>query len=190
MKNFTDLYLALDQTNKTNEKVEAMVKYFKNATAKDAAWAVYFLSGRKPRQIIPTAKLRLWAAAISEVPDWLFELSYDAVGDLAETIALLLPDTNAEGSNLPLNYWVETRTILLRDLDEAEQGEAVAQAWRELDFNERFVWNKLVTGSFRVGVSQSLVTRALAQVAGIEKEVIAHRLMGNWSPDAAKFSRR
>ena len=184
MKDFTDLYLALDQTNKTNEKVEAMVKYFQTATAEDAAWAIYFLSGRKPRQIIPTAKLRLWAAEISEIPDWLFELSYDAVGDLAETIALLLPDTNAEGSELPLNYWVETRTVPLRDLDETEQREAVAQAWNELDANERFIWNKLVTGSFRVGVSQSLVTKALAQVAGIEKEVIAHRLMGNWSPNA------
>lgn len=184
MKNFTDLYLALDQTNKTNEKVEAMVKYFHSATAEDAAWAIYFLSGRKPRQIIPTAKLRLWAAEISEIPDWLFELSYDAVGDLGETIALLLPDTNAEGSELPLDYWVETRTIPLRDLDEAEQREAVAQAWNELDANERFVWNKLVTGSFRVGVSQSLVVRALSQVAEIEKEVIAHRLMGNWSPNA------
>jgi DNA ligase 1 len=184
MKNFTDLYLALDQTNKTNEKVEAMVKYFQNATAEDSAWAVYFLSGRKPRQIIPTAKLRLWAAEISQIPDWLFELSYDAVGDLAETIALLLPDTIATGSDLPLNYWVEARTIPLRELDEAEQREAVAQAWNELDANERFIWNKLVTGSFRVGVSQSLVTRALAQVSGIEKEVIAHRLMGNWSPNA------
>ncbi len=184
MKNFSDLYLALDQTNKTNEKIEAMVKYFKAATAADAAWAIYFLSGRKPRQIIPTAKLRLWAAEISEIPDWLFELSYDAVGDLGETIALLLPDTSATGSELPLAYWVENRTLPLRELDETEQREAVAQAWNELDANERFIWNKLVTGSFRVGVSQTLVTRALAQVSGIEKEIIAHRLMGTWSPNA------
>lgn len=184
MKNFSDLYIALDQTNKTNEKVEAMVKYFQDATAADAAWAIYFLSGRKPRQIIPTAKLRAWAAEISEIPDWLFELSYDAVGDLGETIALLLPDTNATGSELSLAYWVENRTVPLRDLDEAEQREAVAQAWRELDANERFIWNKLVTGSFRVGVSQLLVVRALAQVSGIEKEIVAHRLMGSWSPNA------
>ena len=184
MKNFSDLYIAVDQTNKTNEKVEAIVKYFQNATAADAAWAIYFLSGRKPRQIIPTAKLRMWAAEISEVPDWLFELSYDAVGDLAETIALLLPDTAATGSELPLADWVENRTLPLRDLEEGEQREAVVQAWNELDATERFVWNKLVTGSFRVGVSQSLVTRALAQVSGIEKEIIAHRLMGNWSPNA------
>jgi len=184
MKNFTDLYLALDQTNKTNEKVEAIVKYFQSADAADAAWAIYFLSGRKPRQIIPTAKLRMWAAEISQIPDWLFELSYDAVGDLGETIALLLPDTTATGSELPLAYWVENRTISLRELDEAEQREAVAQAWNELDANERFIWNKLVTGSFRVGVSQTLVTRALSQVSGIEKEIIAHRLMGSWSPNA------
>ena len=184
MKDFTNLYLSLDQTNKTNEKVEALVKYFRTAEPHDAAWAIYFLSGRKPRQIIPTAKLRSWAAEISEIPDWLFELSYDAVGDLGETIALLLPDTNATGNDLSLSYWVENRTLPLRETDEANQREAVAQAWRELDANERFIWNKLVTGSFRVGVSQSLVTRALAQVVGIEKEVVAHRLMGNWSPDA------
>ena len=184
MKNFSDLYLALDQTNKTNEKVEAIVKYFQTTDAADAAWAIYFLSGRKPRQIIPTAKLRIWAAEISEVPDWLFELSYDAVGDLAETIALLLPNTNAKGSDLPLAFWVENRTLPLRESDEANQREAVVQAWNELDANERFIWNKLVTGSFRVGVSQSLVVRALAQVSGIEKEIIAHRLMGTWSPNA------
>jgi DNA ligase-1 len=183
MKNFSDLYLALDQTNKTNEKVEAMVKYFQTADAADAAWAIYFLSGRKPRQIIKTAKLREWAAEISEVPDWLFELSYDAVGDLAETIALLLPDTNASGSDLPLTFWVENRTLPLREIAEGDQREAVVQAWNELDANERFIWNKLVTGSFRVGVSQSLVIRALAQVSGIEKEIIAHRLMGTWSPN-------
>ncbi|HEX8737638.1 MAG TPA: ATP-dependent DNA ligase [Pyrinomonadaceae bacterium] len=184
MKEFTDLYLALDQTNKTNEKVEAMVRYFSEASAEDAAWAIYFLSGRKPRQIVPTAKLRAWAAEIAGVEDWLFELSYDAVGDLGETIALLLPDNSAEGTELPLSYWVEKRILPLRDLAEAEQHEAVAQAWSELDADQRFVFNKFITGSFRVGVSQLLVVRALAQVAGIEKEIIAHRLMGTWSPNA------
>lgn len=184
MKEFTDLYLALDQTNKTNEKVEAMVRYFSAATAEDAAWAIYFLSGRKPRQIVPTAKLRAWAAEIAGIEDWLFELSYDAVGDLGETIALLLPDNSATGTELPLSYWIEKRILPLRDLAEEEQHEAVAQAWNELDADQRFVFNKFITGSFRVGVSQLLVVRALAQVAGIEKEIIAHRLMGSWSPNA------
>jgi DNA ligase-1 len=184
MKEFTDLYLALDQTNKTNEKVEAMVGYFSRASAEDAAWAIYFLSGRKPRQIVPTAKLRAWAAEIAGVEDWLFELSYDAVGDLGETIALLLPDNSATGTDLSLSHWIEKRILPLRDLAEAEQHEAVAQAWSELDADQRFVFNKFITGSFRVGVSQLLVVRALAQVAGIEKEIIAHRLMGSWSPSA------
>jgi DNA ligase 1 len=184
MREFTDLYLALDQTNKTNEKVEAMVKYFSEANAEDAAWAIYFLSGRKPRQIIPTAKLRAWAAEIAGVADWLFELSYDAVGDLGETIALLLPDSNAAGTDLSLSYWIEKRILPLRNLPEAEQHEAVAQAWNELDADQRFVLNKFITGSFRVGVSQLLVVRALALASGIEKEIIAHRLMGNWSPNA------
>ncbi|MDQ3798486.1 MAG: ATP-dependent DNA ligase [Acidobacteriota bacterium] len=184
MKEFTDLYLALDQTNKTNEKVEAMVGYFSRASAEDAAWAIYFLSGRKPRQIVPTAKLRAWAAEIAGVEDWLFELSYDAVGDLGETIALLLPDNSATGTDLSLSHWIEKRILPLRDLAEADQHEAVAQAWNELDADQRFVFNKFITGSFRVGVSQLLVVRALAQVAGIEKEIIAHRLMGSWSPSA------
>ena len=184
LKEFTDLYLALDQTNKTNEKVEAMVRYFSEASAEDSAWAIYFLSGRKPRQIVPTAKLRAWAAEIAGVEDWLFELSYDAVGDLGETIALLLPDNSAAGTDLSLSYWIEKRILPLRDLPEEDQHEAVAQAWSELDADQRFVFNKFITGSFRVGVSQLLVVRALALVAGIEKEIIAHRLMGTWSPNA------
>jgi DNA ligase 1 len=184
MKDFTDLFLALDQTNKTNEKVEAMVKYFAEAAPEDAAWAIYFLSGRKPRQIVPTAKLRAWAAELAGIEDWLFELSYDAVGDLGETIALLLPDASADGSDLPLGYWVEKRILPMRELAEAEQREAVAQAWSELDADQRFVFNKIITGSFRVGVSQLLVVRALAQASGVERETIAHRLMGAWQPNA------
>lgn len=184
MKNFTDLYIALDRTNKTNEKIEALVRYFQHSAPDDAAWAIYFLSGRKPRQIVPTAQMRQWAAEIAGVDEWLFELSYDAVGDLGETIALLLPDTNADGSELSLRYWVEERILPLREAADEERHEAVAQAWRELDSDERLVFNKIITGSFRVGVSQLLVVRALSQVAGIEKEVIAHRLMGNWSPNA------
>jgi DNA ligase-1 len=186
MKAFADLYAAFDETNKTNEKVRAMVRYFGGAPAADAAWAVYFLSGRKPRQVVPTRKLCAWATAAAGVTDWLFEESYHAVGDLAETIALLLPHS-ASSSDRPLHWWVEQQLLPLRGADEAAQREAMLRAWGEMDDRQRFVWNKLITGSFRVGVSQLLLTRALAHVSGVEAAVIAHRLMGAWEPTPAFY---
>src|SRR3954464_6042854 len=173
MKAFADLYAALDETTKTTGKVRALVGYFEQAPPGDAAWAVYFLIGRKPKQVVPTAKLRAWGAAEAAIPDWLFEESYHAVGDLAETIALLLPAPSMT-TDRPLSEWVERRLLPLRLADEAERHAAMRQAWAEMDDRQRFVWNKLITGAFRVGVSQQLVTRALAQVAGLDEGVIAH----------------
>jgi DNA ligase 1 len=181
MKAFTELYLKLDQTTKTTEKVEALTRYFEQAAPADAAWAVYLLSGRKPRQIVPAARLRTLAATEAELSDWLFEESYHAVGDLAETIALVLPARD-EASEIPLRVWIEERLLPLRNADETVQTEAVLQAWKELNSNQRLIYNKIVTGGFRVGVSQQLVARALAEVSGVSVDVIAHRLMGNWQP--------
>ena len=186
MKAFADLYTALDETTKTGEKVEALVRFFRDAPAADAAWAVYFLIGRKPRSVVPSPKLRLWAAAEAGVPDWLFQESYDAVGDLAETIALLLPEPE-RSSDRPLAHWVEDRLLPLRGMPEDAQRAALREAWAEMDRTQRFVWNKLIGGSFRVGVSQQLVTRALAKVMGVEAAVIAHRLMGDWEPTPAFY---
>ena len=186
MKAFADLYTALDETNRTGEKVEALARYFRDAGPADAAWAVYFLVGRKPKQVVPSKKLRQWAAEEAGVPDWLFDESYDAVGDVAETIALLLP-APASSTDLPLADWVAHRLLPLRGMEETRQREAVVSAWRAMDSPQRFVWNKLISGSFRVGVSQQLVTRALAKVIGIDAAVVAHRLMGDWSPTPAFF---
>jgi DNA ligase 1 len=186
MRALAELYAALDETTKTGEKVAALTRYLAQAPARDAAWAVYFLIGRKPRQVVPTGKLRAWAAEEAGIPDWLFQESYDAVGDVAETIALLLPAPE-HSSDLPLHHWVEDRLLPLRKAGEDAQREAMVRAWRELDGPQRFVWNKLISGGFRVGVSQQLVTRALGQVRGIEPAVIAHRLMGDWEPSAAFF---
>ena len=186
MKAFADLYAALDETTKTSAKVAAMARYFADADAADAAWAVYFLSGRKPRQVVPSKKLRAWAVEAAGVPDWLFDECYDAVGDVAETIALLLPPA-AHSSPLPLHLWVEERLLPLRGAPEAEQREAMRRAWAELDPHQRFVWNKLITGELRVGVSQLLVTRALAEVSGASAQVVAHRLMGAWEPTPAFY---
>ncbi len=186
MRAFANLYNALDETTKTTEKVAALTDYFAQAPPADAAWAVYFLIGRKIKQIVPSGKLRAWAAAEADLPDWLFNESYDAVGDIAETIALLLPDPVAS-SDRPLHEWVEQHLLPLRKAGEERLREAIVEAWAAMDQSQRFVWNKLLSGGFRVGVSQQLVTRALAKVRGIAPSVVAHRLMGDWEPTPAFF---
>lgn len=188
MKSFARLYSSLDETTKTSAKVAALVNYLETAAPEDAAWAISFLMGRKPRQAVPAARLRRWAAAEAGVPDWLFAASYDLVGDLAETINLLLP-APAAAEDRPLHAWVEQDLLTLRELPEDLQRRQVAAAWRAMDRRQRFVWNKLITGGFRVGVSQGLVTRALARFSGIPETVLAHRLMGRWAPDPAFYSR-
>jgi DNA ligase-1 len=184
MKAFADLYAALDATTKTNEKIAAMAAYFAQASPADAAWAIYFLSGRRPKRLIQSRLVRVWAAELMEIPEWLLEEAHGAVGDSAETAALLLPPAERSDER-PLHEWVEQRVLPLRDLDEAGQRTAIQQAWAELDEGQRFVFNKLITGEFRVGVSQLLLTRALAQSCGVEEAVIAHRLMGSWEPTPA-----
>lgn len=187
MKLFTELYNELDQTNKTNEKVDALKNYFAQAEKSDAAWALYFLSGRKPRQIVPSKKLREWALELSDIPEWLFDESRDMVGDGAETIALLLPN-NAEIDETPLNILVEQHLLPLRGADEILQKEAVLKAWARMNYSQRLIYNKLISGSFRVGVSQLLVVRALSQLSELPTDVIALRLMGEWSPSAEYFA--
>ena len=188
MKAFADLYTALDETTRTLRKVEALVTYFRTAPAADAIWAVSFLIGRKPRQVVPTRKLMEWAAELARVPQWLFEASYDVVGDLAETITLLLPKPTGS-SRRPLHVWVERHLLPMRSLSPEAQRSEIQSAWGRMDTGQRFVWNKLITGGFRVGVSQRLVIRALAEFSGIEPTVIAHRLMGNWDPVPRTFER-
>ncbi len=188
MRNFARLFGEIDATTRTNEKVDAMARYFASAEPADAAWAVYFLSGGRPKRLVPVRRLAAWAMEESLIADWLFEESYDAVGDLAETIALLLPES-LESSDLPLHAWVEQRLLPIGTASEENQREIVLDAWRSLSGNERFVWNKLITGSFRVGVSQSLLIRALSQVSGIAQGVISHRFAGDWRPSADAYLR-
>jgi DNA ligase-1 len=183
VKGFADLYAALDETTKTNEKIAAMASYFRAAPPEDAAWAVHFLIGRRPKRLIPARDLVEWAIQAAGISDWLFGECHQAVGDLAETIALLLPAAQAS-SEKPLRYWVEERLLPMRDWDDSARRESLLTAWREMNERQRFAWNKLITGEFRVGVSQNLVVRALAEVSGVETNVLAHRLMGDWQPTA------
>jgi DNA ligase-1 len=188
MRLFTQLYQELDGTTRTNEKVAALERYFRAAPPEDAVWALHFLTGRKVGRGVTNPQLRALAAQVSGLPEWLVEESYDAVGDLAETLALLLPD-QAGTQAIALHELVEARLVPLRKLTEPAREEVLMRTWRELDGQERFLWHKLITGGFRVGVARTLVARALARVAGVEPSIMAHRLMGDWQPTPAHFAR-
>ena len=189
MRRFAQLYQALDQSNATGDKLAALVEYFRSAPPADAAWAVAFLVGRRPRRVISAPLLRTWAAEEAGVSEWLFEECYQQVGDLGETIALLLPPHGTGALEAPLAEWVEQRLLALPRMPVAEQRELLVSTWRALDANERFVWNKLLTGGFRVGVSARLVIRALATASGLAEELVAHRITGKWEPSAEWYAR-
>ncbi|HET6879478.1 MAG TPA: ATP-dependent DNA ligase [Pirellulales bacterium] len=188
MKHFTALYYALDATTRTAEKVRALEGYFASAAPEDAAWALYFLTGRKVKRAINTRLLREWVAAKARLPLWLVEESYDTVGDLAETLALLLPEPRAV-ADWPLHRLVAERIASLPELSPERQRAIVIDTWRSLDAPQRLVWHKLITGEFRVGVAATLVSRALAKVAQVAPPIMAHRLMGDWQPTAEGFRR-
>ena len=192
MKAFAHLFAELDATTSTAAKVDALVRYFAQARAEDAAWAVYFLAGGKPRQVVPTAALRALACQRAGIDDWLFDACYQAVGDLAETIALVLPPPT-EASDRPLAEWVEARLLPLRGVPPEQQTEHIAGYWNELDTPERFLLTKLIGGGFRVGVSKLLVQRALARHAGLDVKRIAQRMMGytdaKTAPDAGRYAK-
>jgi DNA ligase-1 len=187
VRRFARLFTAIDETMRTNEKVDAMVDYFSSADARDAAWAVYFLSGGRPKRLIPVRRLAQWSMEEAGIPDWLFEECYDAVGDLAESMSLLLPDAH-ESADVALHRLIEERVLPLAKQSEERQREVIVQTWRELAGAERFLWNKLITGGFRIGVSQQLVVRALSKASGVDEGTIAHRLSGHWEPRAESFS--
>ena len=177
MKRFSRLFAELDATTSTNAKVEALQRYFEQAPARDAAWAVYFLAGGKPRQVVSMGSLALLACEVARIEPWLFDECYQAVGDLAETIAHILP-REGEPSDVGLAEWVEERLLPLRGLGEAEIAARARGYWRELDDQGRFLLTKLVGGGFRVGVSKLLVQRALAAHSGVDAKRVAQRMMG------------
>jgi DNA ligase-1 len=192
MREFARLYAELDETTATNRKLDALQQYFAAASPENAAWAVYFLAGGKPRQAVPSKLLREFAIEYAMLDEWLFEESYQAVGDLAETIALVLPPPEHE-SDIGLAVWMEERIGPLRGADPASIREKLLAYFNELNSRERFLLIKLIGGGFRVGVSKLLVTRALSTIAAVDSKLIAQRMMG-WTdgsvaPTAAGFLR-
>lgn len=185
---FADLYTRLDGTTKTSRKLEALTDYFARAEPEDAAWAMYFLSGRRLKRLLPTRLLQSWGAAAAGVPGWLFDECWSAVGDLAETLALLLPP-NENATPRRLHDYIENQLLDFSTRSEQDQRGIILQAWAEMDRSQRLVFNKVITGEFRVGVSQQMVTRALAEVSGQSPAAIAHRLMGEWTPTSDFYKR-
>lgn len=185
MKDFAHLIKALDSTNKTNIKVEALTEYFKKASPKDKVWTIAILSHRRPPRPVNTTLLRLWANELANIPMWLFEESYHIVGDLAETIALIIP-TEKEHSNKSLTEYLQ-EIIALKKKSEQEKKAYLQENWLALNYYERFVFTKLITGSFRIGVSQKLMTRALSKAENLDEDILAYKLMGNWDPNSITF---
>jgi DNA ligase-1 len=186
MKEFSALYRAIDETTKTNSKLAAMQAFFLKASHDDAAWAVYFLSGERVKRLVNTRVLREWAVRSSGIAEWLFEESYSWVGDLAETISLVVPSLalNTEGS---LDFWVRQKIEPLKSVPLDRIQDELTLCWQSLGPSERFLFLKLVTGGLRIGVSKRLVTRAIAEAFQLPTELIAHRLTGDWLPTADSF---
>jgi DNA ligase-1 len=187
MKHFAQLIKALDSSNKTSVKVDALTDYFKTAGDQDKVWTIALLSHRRPPRPVNTTLLRLWANELAEIPLWLFEESYHIVGDLAETIALVIPTTK-EHTEKTLTEFLQEIIALKRKTDE-EKRAYLHENWLALNYYERFVFTKLITGSFRIGVSQKLMTRALSKAEGIDEDLLAFRLMGDWNPDTISFDK-
>lgn len=180
MKTFAALFSGLDSTTKTNEKISAMADYFTRTDVKDGIWAIALLTGRKPKRPIRSNDLKTWATELAGIPYWLFEESYAVVGDLAETISLLVP-FHESASDKSLNE-VMQEILWLADREDVEKKQWLYDFWKTFSPDELFVFNKLITGSFRVGVSQQLVFKALAKAYSIDDKVVAHKLMGSWLP--------
>ncbi len=185
VKQFAELFVQLDQTNKTNDKVALIKSYFSGAPDQDQLWTLAFFTHKRPRRPVKSSLLRQWAAELAEIPDWLLEESYHSVGDLAETISLILPPPTTT-QDQSLAYWIDYLQAL-GPLDDDEKKARTVAAWRQMTQPETFVFTKLMTSSFRIGVSQNLVTRAVAEVYELDKTIVAHRLMGDWKPSTTTF---
>jgi DNA ligase-1 len=189
MKQFADLVNILGTSTKTNDKLNALSDYFASANDKDKVWVIALFSGRRPKRTISGSLIQQWCSELVNLPLWLFEESYHTVGDLSETVALLIPDslTIKDAEPRPLHYFVE-RFQALEKADEETKKAFMIQSWRELATPvERFVFNKLLSGAFRIGVSQKLMVNALAKTVKLEPSVIAHRISGNWDPASISF---
>ncbi|HEV7123582.1 MAG TPA: ATP-dependent DNA ligase [Rhodanobacter sp.] len=188
MRRFASLYAELDRTASTLAKREAIASYLRDAPAADAAWAVYVLGGGKLRRLATSTELRHALAASTGYADWLIDECHEQVGDLAETIALILLPGDGTLGEVPLHAWMEDRLPALGRMESASRIAQLQDWWRSLPSTQVFLLNKLITASLRVGVSHRLVVQSIAQWSEQPTDLIAHRMSGNWKPagDALK----
>ena len=190
MSLFADLITELSSSTKTNDKLDSLASYFATAPEKDRVWVIALFSGRRPKRVVNATQLLTWCIEITQLPTWLFNESYHTVGDLGETIALLLPEPTEEDTagkvNTSLSHFLE-KFLEIEKQDEQIRKNYIQECWKYMNQNERFVFNKLITGGFRIGVSQKTMVNALAKTSDLSSSVIAHRISGNWDPVTTPF---
>jgi DNA ligase-1 len=185
---FAALVTEISSSTKTNDKLEALAEYFTLAEDKDKVWVIAIFSGRRPRRIVSSTLLAEWCIELADIPPWLFSECYSMVGDLGETIALLLPGSlDKESKGESLSYYLE-KFIEIEKQDETIRKKFILASWQQMSESERFVFNKLITGNFRIGVSQKMMVNALAKIVNLSSSVIAHRISGSWDPVITTFS--
>jgi DNA ligase-1 len=180
LKRFSQLIQELELSNKTNDKIAALISYFTEAKELDKPYVIAMFTGKKPKRPVNTALIKQWAIELSGVPEWLFSESYHSVGDLSETIALILPpaEHTVEKS---LQEWITELAALHGKTDE-EKKEYILAAWNGLGTQERFIFNKLISGNFRIGVSNKMLVNAIAKHGEQDSSKIMHSIMGKWHP--------
>jgi DNA ligase 1 len=187
MKRFAELVETLGIGSKTNDKLDALVNYFEQADDRDKVWVIAIFSGRRPKRVVSSSFLMEICIELTGLPSWLFEECYHTVGDLGETLSLLVSEGKSDAAGLPLNYYLE-KLIGLAKADDTEKKKFILESWEGMGRNEMFVFNKLITGNFRIGVSQKTIVNALAKTVKNSTSVIAHRISGNWDPRTFPFS--
>ena len=188
MRRFTQLYTEIDRTTSTNAKLEALRAYFTWAPPEDAAWALWLLSGRRLKRAISRTVLHDCVCDVTGLPDWIVSRCYEEVGDMSETLALLLPEAG-RATDEPFHCVVERWLLPLPALDDVQRMQLLKEAWSHLGSTERFVFHKLISGTYRVGVARTLVVRAFAAAAGVPAGVMEHRLLAAWKPTAEDYAR-
>lgn len=186
MKRFSKLIQQLEMSNKTNDKISSLVEYFNEADELDKPYVIAMFTGKRPKRPVSTALIKQWAIEQSGIPEWLFAESYHSVGDLSETIALILPPAE-KSSDRKLHEWIQDLSAL-QGKDEYHKKQFILDSWNSLETQERFIFNKLMSGNFRIGVSNKMLVNALAKQSETDSNKIMHSIMGKWHPENISFN--
>ena len=195
MIQFVKLIRSLDQALGNLEKKNCIKEYFQNALLLENEnmtnnlnksqdqwlslfWAVYFLSGEKLNRIFPSKLLKLCTIKKTNMPQWLFDECYDFVGDLAETIAHLACDKKEINDDLSTSLHQKIQSFMeIKNADDEKKLNFFTKDFEDKSFYYIFTVCKMFTGGFRLGVSRLQVTQVISEICGVNKELIASRLI-------------